>query len=637
MWLPWRRPATPPPTALPEPAPRHWATLPPVQRALTAPPLVIDRQSFESSLQSWRSPAFLAPLGHLVTPDAPVGTADVARVQRRTDTRSVSFAPGRPTMPFDVEPPALAAAPPVPVPVQPLLTSAAATAAPVLVRQLPEAAAPELPRTSMSPSPVAVPPEVLADLQPETTPPEGEPSAAEVAPAVLSRSDLDSPARRVPVPADSAPRALPTAWRSKPGGIGLPVRADVTPDAPVVARSTERPVARATRAALAQEQGEPLPAVPPEPTGDLLGDPAAVRATAGADAHARAVDLPEGRRSAPPEPELRLPVPETLGGPSPVRPLQRSTVQGDATAPQPSAPTALGASSPGDAPPGTGAPQPLGVAQRMLDSRTERSEGGRASASSDVEVASLLPGPSPSLVPPSGPAVPTLEAGRDSLGRSSLQRRPTGEADAPPMASVVLSAPVLRQAVTVPLITWSPGAAATRRGVQSRTEDSHGSSFRSVGATQERTSATDPAVGHVQRLAPSAAATLDGAPSRTGDPTAVNVLRMARPVAPPPAAPEVTSWSSAPEPVEVPADGHQPADSPGAWTTELVVSRSQDVPVSTSAAPTTSTPAATPAPANAGPDLDDLARKLYDRLRSRLAAELRLDRERIGSITDLPR
>jgi hypothetical protein len=35
--------------------------------------------------------------------------------------------------------------------------------------------------------------------------------------------------------------------------------------------------------------------------------------------------------------------------------------------------------------------------------------------------------------------------------------------------------------------------------------------------------------------------------------------------------------------------------------------------------------------------LDDLSRKLYDRLRSRFATELRLDRERIGWVTDLSR
>lgn len=54
---------------------------------------------------------------------------------------------------------------------------------------------------------------------------------------------------------------------------------------------------------------------------------------------------------------------------------------------------------------------------------------------------------------------------------------------------------------------------------------------------------------------------------------------------------------------------------------------------SAASAPTAPAPAA----GAAGPDLDDLARKLYDRLRGRLAAELRLDRERVGSLTDLRR
>jgi hypothetical protein len=34
-------------------------------------------------------------------------------------------------------------------------------------------------------------------------------------------------------------------------------------------------------------------------------------------------------------------------------------------------------------------------------------------------------------------------------------------------------------------------------------------------------------------------------------------------------------------------------------------------------------------------DLDDLARRLYDRLRSRLHRELLVDRERSGMVTDL--
>ena len=55
------------------------------------------------------------------------------------------------------------------------------------------------------------------------------------------------------------------------------------------------------------------------------------------------------------------------------------------------------------------------------------------------------------------------------------------------------------------------------------------------------------------------------------------------------------------------------------------------------ATPAAASPPSSGGAAAAGPDLDDLARKLYDRLRGRLAAELRLDRERIGSLTDLRR
>ena len=47
--------------------------------------------------------------------------------------------------------------------------------------------------------------------------------------------------------------------------------------------------------------------------------------------------------------------------------------------------------------------------------------------------------------------------------------------------------------------------------------------------------------------------------------------------------------------------------------------------------------AAPGAAAPAAPNLDELARKLYDPLAARLKAELRLDRERAGLVTDLRR
>jgi tRNA A37 threonylcarbamoyladenosine dehydratase len=47
--------------------------------------------------------------------------------------------------------------------------------------------------------------------------------------------------------------------------------------------------------------------------------------------------------------------------------------------------------------------------------------------------------------------------------------------------------------------------------------------------------------------------------------------------------------------------------------------------------------AAAPHPAPATANIEDLARRLYDPLAARLKAELRLDRERFGLVTDLYR
>ena len=55
------------------------------------------------------------------------------------------------------------------------------------------------------------------------------------------------------------------------------------------------------------------------------------------------------------------------------------------------------------------------------------------------------------------------------------------------------------------------------------------------------------------------------------------------------------------------------------------------------AAPGASGPAAAGAPAAGAANLDELARRLYDPLAARIKAELRLDRERFGLVTDLRR
>lgn len=52
---------------------REWGTLPSIQRSVGAMRPVSPQQDFGDSLVSWRNPSFLAPLGHLVSADAPSG------------------------------------------------------------------------------------------------------------------------------------------------------------------------------------------------------------------------------------------------------------------------------------------------------------------------------------------------------------------------------------------------------------------------------------------------------------------------------------------------------------------------------------------------------------------------------------
>ncbi len=60
----------------------------------------------------------------------------------------------------------------------------------------------------------------------------------------------------------------------------------------------------------------------------------------------------------------------------------------------------------------------------------------------------------------------------------------------------------------------------------------------------------------------------------------------------------------------------------------------EPVAVQAAAEPGTPPPAAPSEPGTAGTDLDELARRLYGRLRVMLKHELRLDRERAGLLTN---
>jgi hypothetical protein len=82
----------------------------------------------------------------------------------------------------------------------------------------------------------------------------------------------------------------------------------------------------------------------------------------------------------------------------------------------------------------------------------------------------------------------------------------------------------------------------------------------------------------------------------------------------------------------------EPADEPASTVpapTTAPVTASTTAPSETPTGTPATTPAGTPAATAATPPLDELARQLFGPLSARLKAELRLDRERAGLLTDL--
>ncbi|MFE6612907.1 hypothetical protein [Amycolatopsis sp. NPDC057786] len=74
MWTWRRKPLSEPQSPVTLPVTRaEWRSLPPIQRVVAEHPLINPVQRFSSSLTSWRSPAYLEPLGHRVGPAEPAG------------------------------------------------------------------------------------------------------------------------------------------------------------------------------------------------------------------------------------------------------------------------------------------------------------------------------------------------------------------------------------------------------------------------------------------------------------------------------------------------------------------------------------------------------------------------------------
>lgn len=220
MWPFRRRGPAPEGTGGPVPVARaarraDWPALPPVQRVLANPPAVVETSSFEARLPTRQNPAFLAPLTHQVSPAAPVGSADLARPV--TGSRGAELPlrqPPRPS-PSRVAQRAVSAAV---TPPHPTLVSAPQVASPPLeLPSLPSASSAEecYPQAG-SDAPAPAPP------SPSSAAPADAPPSSEV-PTLGARPDDPAPAAEQADPTTAA-ATQPHVWRSRPGGVGLPLR-----------------------------------------------------------------------------------------------------------------------------------------------------------------------------------------------------------------------------------------------------------------------------------------------------------------------------------------------------------------------------------------------------------------------------
>jgi hypothetical protein len=639
MWLPWRRAAAPVPASTPAPAPldarsrpAHWAGLPPIQRVVAEQPVVLESAAFEAGLQSWHSPTFLAPLEHLVSSDGPTGSADLARPQPYAPTADMPLrqpAPARaPSLQRVVASasasqsagsprPALLSAPAVDHPVMELRTEAlpAADGAAAHVQHLQAESAVEtapLLGDRGDTAPDGPPPTTSAESTPDSLPTLGERPAldtslsADAASVAMPGSVEPTGAAQLDTtPPDATPAVrppAPTAWRTRPGGIGAPLREMPTRPSSAaqvpIQRSTSGPIAASTPASTSV----------PSATGLPISIPAA-------------------------------------DSPSDTTPAQGESSDAPTSVAMPLAVPTLGSASIGalDLPSSAADPEPIGYTASSDTSLTST----RVSDSADAYVSSAeSPSPQRLVLPALGgswrePASTTIQrralVGEAPLRPFAFQASPdeglpfasssSGGPPAPPAPalqrlSVGTRGPATGQGSGVRLDTWAPVASAPIA-----TLPSAGSSAPSSHPTASSWSM--PSIASLTNITPPVSAWPSWTQSAARGQTSVaTVSRLGLG--------EATPGASASLPEPAPVVSREPDRSATVEAINPVATVSREAEAATPAAASPPSSGAT-ATAAAGPDLDDLARKLYDRLRGRLAAELRLDRERIGSLTDLRR
>ncbi|SDU26799.1 hypothetical protein [Amycolatopsis keratiniphila] len=365
MWT-WRRkePGTPPEGPSPATLPvtrAEWRSLPPIQRVVAGHPLINPVQRFSSSLASWRSPAYLEPLGHLVGPAEPSGVIDgLARapvpppdmpvvhrsarkrgvlsrlwgtsVQRAAEPDtpvSVITEPDAPVSAVAHDEPARAFEPTAAV------EPTAVLVLPALAASSREADRPPMPLTSVGPSVVSARPPVrtvqaIRSETPGAPLPAPEPASA-LAPGPSPMAPEPEPVgvENVPVPLASevaTPRpvepSLPVVQRTEQAeaaprrlGLGAPILPDpVQAEAPVV---SEDDIAEVEAPLAGDVETSVLPTVPAGSVPDEAPRPVARMAGAESKPPAMSVETPSESRASLPVAVQSSVVESARGLPSP--------------------------------------------------------------------------------------------------------------------------------------------------------------------------------------------------------------------------------------------------------------------------------------------------------------------------------
>jgi hypothetical protein len=627
----------------PEPVPftprrTDWQLLPPIQRVVGDQWLVNPADSLSSHLASWHDPSYLAPLGHEVPPDGPSGAIEPAPVraepkridlQRSAAPGSVAFAdavaegsdtavPDAPQSEPSVR--SVTTEPPRPQATaqrsadteapRPLLGETAAMASSVAHAAADEAPAPAASAGPPVPLVPAVP--VRPPAQRVTTPFAVQRIATSASEPVVGASRVDPP---VPV-RPAAPQASLLAASDAPEQRSLPV---VAAAAPAVQRAvptdetpsaSDTPVLRlAAPATGTAAETTSEPAAEPE-IAPLIGEP-------GLGGPIEPIVQTTASEPAAPEAAADPPAPS---GPPPTAPLIAHR------------PTLQRVDGPVRAPLGLGAPQsgPMAVPHPAVQRSTTGAPPGSGMVlpaappitSLQATAESVTPAPSRSVVQPAAPQVLVSRAVASSASPMPVAAR-----------AVEHPAPAYRPpepTPTVPLLgerAFEPTPSAPAPATPLTTD-----------APAPQPAAADaPSVqrgtwSHMPQ--PAFQPPVPAAPLRTPPSTLPPLAVAAAPAAAPP--------QTLPQDLPVQRFGAQLDQSePSAAAPEPVVQRvSVDRPEPHVVVQTEETPAAPAAPepaptAPAAADPSALLAVLYEPLMRRLRADLRVDRERRGRLTDL--